>query len=90
MGSKGGGGPVRLSDVDTWKLAGFQNEFICRLMLVVDVVGGGIWEFVNNSDGPEFLKRELINNILIRRKESDTYLATGSRHRWFVDYDEKR
>ena len=25
-GSKGGGGPVTLSDVDTWELAGFQNE----------------------------------------------------------------
>ena len=25
MGSKGGGGPVRLSDVDTQELAGFQN-----------------------------------------------------------------
>jgi hypothetical protein len=24
-GSKGGGFPVRLSDVDTWELAGFQN-----------------------------------------------------------------
>ena len=25
MVSKGGGGPVRLLDVDTWELAGFQN-----------------------------------------------------------------
>ena len=24
-GSEGGGGPVRLSDVDTWELAGFQK-----------------------------------------------------------------
>jgi hypothetical protein len=24
MGSEGGGGPVRLLDVDTWELAGFQ------------------------------------------------------------------
>ena len=41
-GSKGGGGPVRLSDVDTWELAGFQNQLICRFMLTADVVGGGI------------------------------------------------
>ena len=50
-GSKGGGGLVRLSDVDTWKLAGFQNQLICHFMLVADMVGGGIREFVNNTDG---------------------------------------
>ena len=54
-GSKGGGGPVRLSDVDTWELAGFQNELICSFMLVADMVRGGIREFMNNTDGPERL-----------------------------------
>ena len=34
-GSKGRGGLVRLSDVDTW-------ELICRFMLAADVVGGGL------------------------------------------------
>jgi hypothetical protein len=24
------------------------------------VVGGGIWEFMNNVDGPAFLERELV------------------------------
>ena len=49
-GSKGGGGPVRLSDVDTQELAGFQNELIRCFMLVADVVGGGIQElFTTNS-----------------------------------------
>ena len=38
-GSKGGGGPVRLSDVDTWELAGFQNDLIHSFMLAADVVG---------------------------------------------------
>ena len=51
MGSKGGGGLVRLWDVDTWELAGFQNKLIRRFMLVADVVGGSIWEFMNNADG---------------------------------------
>ena len=54
MGSKSGGGLVRLSDVDTWELAGFQNQLICRFMLAADVVGAGIQEFVNNMDGPAF------------------------------------
>ena len=59
-GRKGGGGLVRLSDVDTWELAGFQNELIRRFMLAADVVGGGIWEFMNNADGPAFLEWELV------------------------------
>ena len=29
-GEKGGGGRVRLSDVDIWELVGFQNQLICR------------------------------------------------------------
>ena len=60
MGSKGGGGLVRLSDVHTCELAGFQNQLICHFMLAADVVGGGIREFVNNADGPAFLERELV------------------------------
>ena len=56
MGSKGGGGQVRLSDVDTRELAGFQNELICCFILV----GGGVQEFVNDTDGPAFLERELM------------------------------
>ena len=51
MGSKDGEGRVRLSDFDTWELAGFLNKFH---------VGGGIREFVNDTDGPAFLERELV------------------------------
>ena len=51
---------MRLSDVDTWEFAEFQNEPIRRFMLAADVVGGGIWEFMNNADGPAFLERELV------------------------------
>ena len=42
MGSKGGGGRVRLSNDDTRKLAGFQNELVCCFVLAADMVGGGI------------------------------------------------
>ena len=59
-GSKGWGGPVRLSDVDTRELAGFQNKLIRHFMLAADMVGGGIWEFMNNADGPAFLEGELV------------------------------
>ena len=54
-GSKGGGGPVKLSDVYTRELAGFQNKLIRRFMLVADVVGGGMREFVDDTDGQAFL-----------------------------------
>ena len=33
MGSKGGGGRMRLLDVDTWELAGFHNESIRRFLI---------------------------------------------------------
>ena len=59
-GSKGGGGPVQLSDVDTRELAGFQNHLKRCFMLAVDMVGADIQEFVNNIDGPAFLERELV------------------------------
>ena len=39
MGSNSGGGRVRLLDVDTWELAGFQNELICYFILVANMVG---------------------------------------------------
>ena len=51
---------MRLSDVDTWELAEFQNELICHFILVADMVGGGIQKFVNDMDRPPFLKRELM------------------------------
>ena len=34
-GSKGGGGRVRLLDVDTRELAGFQNQLIYHFMLAL-------------------------------------------------------
>ena len=51
---------MRLSEVNTRELVGFQNELILCFMLAADVVGGGIWEFMNKTDGPAFLERELV------------------------------
>ena len=58
-GSKDGGGWVSLSNVDARKLAGFKDELIWPFILAADMVEGGIWEFVNDTDGPAFL-RELV------------------------------
>ena len=64
-GSTSGGGQVKLSDVDTWEFAGFQNQFICSFMLAGDMIGGGTsipgkggggigcgWEPVDQSSRP--------------------------------------
>jgi hypothetical protein len=32
----------------------------CRFILATDVVRGGIREFVDDTDGPAFLERELV------------------------------
>ena len=51
---------MRLSDVDIWELAGFQNQLIFRFMLKVDVVGGVSGSFVNNTNTPAFRERKLV------------------------------
>ena len=51
---------MRLSNIDTGELAGFQNKLISHFKLAADMVKGGIWKFVNDTDGPVFLKRELM------------------------------
>ena len=40
-GSKGGGGQVRLLDVDTGRLLGLKYKLICHFKLAVDMVRGG-------------------------------------------------
>ena len=58
-------------------------------MLAVDVVRGGIWEFMNNADGPAFLERELVGlgvdgyrQVVKMESDSDTNLTVVCRHRW--------
>jgi hypothetical protein len=51
---------VRLSNVDTGRLSGLKYKLICCFKLAADMLGDGIREFVNDTDGPVFLERELI------------------------------
>ena len=46
----GGGGRVRLLDVDTGRLLGLKYKLVCCFKLAADMVGGGIREFVNDLD----------------------------------------
>ena len=50
---------MRLSDVNTGELAGFQNELMCCFILAADMVEGGMRVVVNNTDETTFLEREL-------------------------------
>ena len=59
-GSKGEGGQARLSNIDTGRLSGLKYKLICRFKLATDMVRGGIQKFVNDTDKPAFLKREVM------------------------------
>ena len=37
-----------------------EYKLVCHFKFVVDMVGGGIREFVNDMDGPAFLERDLM------------------------------
>ena len=63
-GSKGWGGWVRLSDVDTRELVGFQNKLLCHFILEVDMFGGRIQKFVIDKDRPVFLGRKLVGLVV--------------------------
>ena len=50
-GSKGVGGRVSLSNVDTGRLSGLKYRSICCLTLAADMVGDVIRKVVNDMDG---------------------------------------
>ena len=43
--NKGGGGQVKLSNVDTRGLSGLENKLMCCFKLVADMFGGGTYIF---------------------------------------------
>ena len=48
---------MKLSVVGTGRLSGLKYKLVCHFKLAADMVGGGIREFVNDVDGPAFLKK---------------------------------
>ena len=51
---------MRLSNVNAEELAGLKNKLICHFILAVDMFGAGVQEFVNDTDKPAFLERQLM------------------------------
>ena len=41
-------------------MSGLKYKLISHFRLTVDMVGSGIWEFVNDTDRPAFLERKLM------------------------------
>ena len=51
---------VRLPAINTRRLLRLKNELVCCIKLVADMVGCGIREFVNDTNAPSFLVRDLM------------------------------
>ena len=49
-----------LADINRGKLSGLKYELVCLFKLAVDIVGSGFREFVNDTDGPAFLGKDLM------------------------------
>ena len=47
---------AKLPDVNIGNLLGLKYELVCCFKLAADMVMGGLKEFVNDADGPAFLK----------------------------------
>ena len=53
-------GRVRVPDVDIRRLSGLKFKLVCHFELAVDLVRGGIREFLNDTGRLAFLERELM------------------------------
>ena len=51
---------MRLPDVNNRRLLGLKYELVCCSELMVDMVGGGLREFMKDAVRPAFLERELM------------------------------
>ena len=41
-------------------MSGLEDELVYSFKLTADVVWGGVWEFVYDTDRPAFLERDLV------------------------------
>ena len=57
---QGEGGMWGLTDVETGGVSGLEDKLVCRFKLVVDVVWGGVRQFVYDTNRPAFLERDLV------------------------------
>ena len=51
---------MRFLNIDTGRLLGLKYKLVCSFKLMVDMVRGGIREFVNDRDEPVFPERDLM------------------------------
>ena len=49
-----------LTDVETGVVSGLEDKLACSFELAMDVVWGGVRQFVYDTDRPAFLERVLV------------------------------
>ena len=49
-----------LMDVETGGVSGLEDGLVCSFKLAVDVVRGGVRQFVYDTDRPAFFERDLV------------------------------
>ena len=49
-----------LIDVESWSVKWLGDELVCGFKQAVNVIRGGIWHFVNDTNRPAFLESELV------------------------------
>ena len=50
----------RLTDVESGGVSRLEDELACSFKLAADLVWGGVWQFVIDTDRPAFLERDLV------------------------------
>ena len=49
-----------LTDVETTGMSGLEDKLVCHFKLAADMVWGGAWYFVYDTERPAFLERDLV------------------------------
>ena len=49
-----------LTDIETGGVSGLEDELVCSFKLAADVIWGGGWQFVYDTDRPAFWERDLV------------------------------
>ena len=57
-----------------------ERKLVCHFKLATGMVEGGIREFVNDMDGPAFLKRKLVDLVWIGTSRSQFTSGLVSLH----------
>ena len=89
----GEGGIGGLTDFESGSVMRLEDELVCCFKLVVNVVRGGVWQFVYDTNRPAFLEREGFiilssdpsTQDLLTKPPSVTFQKPHNHHQLIVD-----